>query len=78
MKYLLLTTSLLAAFAAADLPAQTQNRVFLDNGDATSGSSNTFPWSQEGLRYQTIFPASTSSSRNFAKRISASLWRFQS
>ncbi|MCB9868440.1 MAG: hypothetical protein H6837_01205 [Planctomycetes bacterium] len=39
------------------LTAQTQKRVFISDGNPSAGSSNTFPWSQEGLRYQLIFTA---------------------
>jgi hypothetical protein len=47
-----------ATLATLELPAQTtQNTVFLSDGNAASGGSNTFPWSREGLRYQTIFPS---------------------
>ncbi|MHC4515321.1 MAG: hypothetical protein ACYS5W_16680 [Planctomycetota bacterium] len=57
MLRLLSVSLLVAAFLGADIPCQTQNRIFLSDGNANSGKANTFPWSREQLRYQTIFPA---------------------
>ena len=48
----------LAALITAELPSQTQTRVFVSDSNAAAGAANTFPWSREGLRYQTIFPGS--------------------
>lgn len=46
-----------AVILASPVLAQTQTRVFLTDGNPTRGTTNTFPWSQATVRYQTIFPA---------------------
>jgi len=57
MSRLLSASLLVAVLVGADIQCQTQKRIFLHDGNPTTGSGNTFPWSRQGLRYQTIFPA---------------------
>jgi len=58
MSRLLSASLLVAVFVAADIECQLPpNKIFLAGGNAASGGANTFPWSRQSLRYQTIYPA---------------------